>query len=162
MQCLRKLRCFLFLWLLSSQEVFAHLHSASVAAAPNAEQPGKGLVNGLLRTFKKGSSGKGASSTRSGSVVEQGSCSARGVCEKAKDAPRKALDIAANWRGGFTGEKETFDLNTIKLLLTACLATLNVACWLLPLRVSRVQRIKINLQLQHAYANRSQQTYFDF
>jgi hypothetical protein len=130
-----RLRCLLLLWLLSSGEVLAVYSSVLSVAAPAADkQAGKGLAGGLFRAFRKGADTRDA---KSGSGLVQNAChsgAAAGVCEAAKAAPRTAREIASSWRGGFRGE-EPFDLFTVKLLLTACLATLNVACWYLPLKV---------------------------
>jgi hypothetical protein len=130
-----RLRCVLLLWLLSSGEVLAVYSSVLSVAAPAADkQTGKGLAGGLFRAFRKGADTRDA---KTGSGLIQNVCNSGatgGVCEAAKAAPRTAREIASSWRGGFRGE-EPFDLFTVKLLLTACLATLNVACWYLPLKV---------------------------
>lgn len=134
-----RLRPLLLLWLLSSSEVLSVYASVTPAAPAAAQKTGKG---GIFRAWRKGGN--------SNELSQQGSCPAgaskSGTCSAGGGS--KALKVASVQRGGHShghhhhgsgaGADESADgipLHVVKLLLTVCLTSLNVACWALPLKV---------------------------
>jgi hypothetical protein len=148
---LGRLRPLLLLWLLASSEVLSVYASVPKAASQQqASSSGAsgGRGGGLFKSW--GAKGKDSAAKQlEACLARDGGRGASDVCTSGSSSTKhasKALGVATVARGGHGGHGHSHHghgggtsddpgLNTVKLLLTVCLTTLNVACWLLPMKV---------------------------
>lgn len=164
LQWMCRLRPFLLLWLLSSSEALSVYSSVSLAVhgAPdtgnNKKNAGNSVSgtggNGILKIFgfglgKGGGEGKLLAKSK---AINRRSSTGVDVCEI--QGSKDALGVATTCRGGGSGggHQEGLPLNLVKLLLSACLTTLSVACWLVPLKVKGFTESKTAVSVANAFS----------
>ncbi|CAM9546917.1 unnamed protein product [Scytosiphon promiscuus] len=126
------------LWLVASAETF-RVHGASAAA-----QGAKG-VQGRDSAKSKGLSKKQQRAAAAAAAKE--------VCS-VNDSPATCRELTAKYRGGAatTGGGDAMSLNVIKMLLQMCLTTLNVACWLVPMKIRSFVESKRAISMANAFS----------
>ncbi|CAM9102603.1 unnamed protein product [Laminaria digitata] len=122
------------LWLVASAEG-SRVHGAS---APHGT---KGVQGGTAR---------GHESTKE---VNKKATGSHDVCSVG-DSPAACRELTAKYRGGAatTGGSENLSLNMIKILLQVCLTTLNVMCWLVPMKIRSFVESKRAISMANAFS----------
>ncbi|CAM9507855.1 unnamed protein product [Ectocarpus sp. 6 AP-2014] len=123
------------LWLVASAETL-RVHGASAAA-----QGAKG-VQGR-------ESGKKVSKQQQRAQA----AAAKDVCSVG-DSPATCRELTAKYRGGAaaTSGGEKMSLNVMKILLQVCLTTLNVVCWLVPMKIRSFVESKRAISMANAFS----------
>eukprot|EP00903_Cladosiphon_okamuranus_P006948 g6762.t1 len=122
------------LWLIASSDTFG-VHGASAAM--------------------QGRKGVGRDATTKGVSKKQQQAAAAAVKEVCSvgDSPATCRELTAKYRGGAaTTGGDAMSLNVIKILLQVCLTTLNVVCWLVPMKIRSFVESKRAISMANAFS----------
>jgi zinc transporter 1/2/3 len=153
------MRVLLLLFLLSTREALSIYQSVSVAAGAHSHShshshgrdDGKDMEprgrGGPLQWFGMGSN----SAAEVSCEASASPLFSFGRAAKGKGGVCRAK--ASQYRGGAGGQAEfEIPLNAFKIIMSACLTSLNVACWLLPMKIRRFTESKTAIGMANAFS----------